>query len=206
MWCFWCHNTYTSVGPSSWSSGKRFWLLIMRPRVRFPVLPWGFFHEGENPHGDHGLGSLVELRFKAPPGTSYSYITIHLTRTTLLRLMGVTTSEVGYISATVGRGDHEVHMVALKNLWCVLLLWLSRGDCVCADLLGYVGTRVQTKKTLMCLCAVYVYSTRTLAYLSKIYGTKFFFYSSLTAIPEWSSLLLNMVDKKETLSLSWYCS
>jgi hypothetical protein len=32
-------------------------------------------------HGDHGLGSLVELRFKAPPGTSYSYITNHLFRT-----------------------------------------------------------------------------------------------------------------------------
>jgi hypothetical protein len=63
---------------ASWSSGQSFWLLIMRFRVRFPVLPWGFFLEGEDPHGDHGLGSLVESRFKAPPGTSYSYITIHL--------------------------------------------------------------------------------------------------------------------------------
>jgi hypothetical protein len=51
----------------------------MMSRVRFPVLPWGFFLEGED---SHGLGSLVELRFKAPPGTSYSYITIHLTGTT----------------------------------------------------------------------------------------------------------------------------
>src|SRR5215475_5365475 len=49
----------------------------MRSRVRFPVLPWGFFLEWEESHGDHCLGSLVELRFKAPPGTSYSYITIH---------------------------------------------------------------------------------------------------------------------------------
>jgi hypothetical protein len=52
----------------------------MRSRVRFPVLPWGFFLEGEDPHGDYmyGLGSLVELRFKAPPGTSFKFITIHL--------------------------------------------------------------------------------------------------------------------------------
>jgi hypothetical protein len=48
----------------------------------FLVLPWGFFLEGEDSIGDHRLGSLVELRFKAPPGTSYSYITIHLIGTT----------------------------------------------------------------------------------------------------------------------------
>jgi hypothetical protein len=48
--------------------------VIMRSRVGFPVLPWGFFLEGEDSHGDHGPGSLVELRFKAPRGTSYSYI------------------------------------------------------------------------------------------------------------------------------------
>jgi hypothetical protein len=50
----------------------------MRSRGRFQVLPWGFFLEGEDPLGDHGLGSLVESRFKAPPGTSYSYIITHL--------------------------------------------------------------------------------------------------------------------------------
>jgi hypothetical protein len=33
-------------------------------RVRFPVLTWGFFLEGEDSHGDHGLGSLVELRLR----------------------------------------------------------------------------------------------------------------------------------------------
>jgi hypothetical protein len=54
----------------------------MRSRVRFPVLPWGFFLEGDGSHGDHGPGGLVELRFKAPPDTSYSYITIHLIGTT----------------------------------------------------------------------------------------------------------------------------
>jgi hypothetical protein len=54
----------------------------MRARVRFPVLPWGFFFKGEDIRGDHGLGSFVELRFKAPPDTSYSYITIHIIGTT----------------------------------------------------------------------------------------------------------------------------
>jgi hypothetical protein len=71
-----------SAWSSSWSSGQSFWLLITRSRVRFPDLPWEFFLEGEDPHGDHGLGSLVEFRFKAPPGTSYSYISIHLIGTT----------------------------------------------------------------------------------------------------------------------------
>jgi hypothetical protein len=56
--------------------------MIMRSRLRFPVLTWGFFLEKEDSHGDHGLGSLVELRFKAPPGPSYSYITIQLVGTT----------------------------------------------------------------------------------------------------------------------------
>jgi hypothetical protein len=90
----------------------------MRSRVRFPVLPWGSFLEGEDPHGDHGLGSLVQLRFKAPPGTSYSYITILLIGTPKLRLMDVPTLEVGYTSVTTGRGDHEVHkghVVALEK-------------------------------------------------------------------------------------------
>jgi hypothetical protein len=54
----------------------------MRSRVRFPVLPWGFFLEREDPHGDHGMGNLVEFRIKALPGTAYSYITIHLMGTT----------------------------------------------------------------------------------------------------------------------------
>jgi hypothetical protein len=73
---------YKKNRPASWSSGHSFWLLSMRSRVRFPVLPWGIFLEGEDPHGDHGLGSSVEFRFKAPPGTSYSYIIIHLIGTT----------------------------------------------------------------------------------------------------------------------------
>jgi hypothetical protein len=52
------------------------------------------FLEGEDSHGDHGLGSVVELGFKVHPGNSQ------------LRLMGVPTLEVGYTSATTGRGDH----------------------------------------------------------------------------------------------------
>jgi hypothetical protein len=96
----------------------------MRSRVRFPVLPWGFIFEGKDSHGEHGLGSLVELRFKAPSGTSYSYITIYLIRTTELRLMGIPTSEVGYTSATTGREDHEVHkehVVALGEIFGVVM-------------------------------------------------------------------------------------
>jgi hypothetical protein len=48
-------------------------------------LKWGFFLKEKGSHGDHCLGSLVELRFKVPLGTSYSYITTHLIRTTYLR-------------------------------------------------------------------------------------------------------------------------
>jgi len=37
----------------------------------------GIFLEGEDSRGDHGLGRLVEFRFKAPLGTTSSSITIH---------------------------------------------------------------------------------------------------------------------------------
>jgi hypothetical protein len=67
---------------ASWYSGQSFWLLIIRSQVRFPVLPWGSFLEEEDFHGDRGLGNLVERSSKAPPFTSYSYITIHLIGTT----------------------------------------------------------------------------------------------------------------------------
>jgi hypothetical protein len=53
--------------PASWSSGQSFWLLIMRSRVRIPVLWWGFFLEGEDPLGDHGLSSSVEFKFNPYP-------------------------------------------------------------------------------------------------------------------------------------------
>jgi hypothetical protein len=41
----------------SWSGGQSFWLLITRSQVRFPALLWGFSLWGEDPRGDHGLGS-----------------------------------------------------------------------------------------------------------------------------------------------------
>jgi hypothetical protein len=52
-----------------------------------PGLDSRFYHgyfslNVEDSHGDHGLSSLVELKFKVPPGASYSYITIHLIGTT----------------------------------------------------------------------------------------------------------------------------
>ena len=37
----------------------------------------GIFLEGEYSRRDHGLGRLVEFRFKAPPGTTSSSITTH---------------------------------------------------------------------------------------------------------------------------------
>ena len=37
----------------------------------------GIFLEGEDSHGDHGLGRLVVFWFKAPPGTTSSSITTH---------------------------------------------------------------------------------------------------------------------------------
>jgi hypothetical protein len=60
--------------PASWSSGQSVWLLIMKFRVRFPTLPWGFSLQEEDSYSDHGLGSLVELRFKVP---SWSFIFIY---------------------------------------------------------------------------------------------------------------------------------
>jgi len=38
----------------------------------------GIFPEGEDSRGDHGLGRLIEIRFKGPPGTTSSYITTHI--------------------------------------------------------------------------------------------------------------------------------
>jgi len=42
----------------------------------------GIFPEGEDSRGDHGLGRLVEFRFKGPPGTTSSYINTHIIGTT----------------------------------------------------------------------------------------------------------------------------
>jgi len=72
----------------------------------------GIFPEGKDSRGDHGLGRLVEFRFKGPPGTISSYITTHIIGTSL-RLMGVPMSEVGYTPAMPRREDHEVY----KDMW-----------------------------------------------------------------------------------------
>jgi len=40
---------YLQSRPASWSSGQSLWLLIMRSRVRFPVLPWEFNLKGRIP-------------------------------------------------------------------------------------------------------------------------------------------------------------
>jgi hypothetical protein len=79
----------------------------MRTRVRFAVLLWRFFIEGEVSHDDHGSGSLVEFRFKAPSCTSS---TIYLIGKTEVRPISFPTTDFGYISATTGRGDHDVYM------------------------------------------------------------------------------------------------
>jgi len=42
----------------------------------------GIFPEGEHSCGDHGLGRLVEYRFKGPRGTTSSYNTTHIMGTT----------------------------------------------------------------------------------------------------------------------------
>jgi len=61
--------------------------------------------KGGDSRGDHGLGRLVEVRFKElhPP----------ISPLTSSRLMGVPTSEVGYTSAMPRRKGHEVH----KDMW-----------------------------------------------------------------------------------------
>ena len=58
---------------ASWSSGHGHWLLIMRSRVPFPVLPWEFSLQGKIP-----VVTIVwvvsRFRLKAPPGISSSCI------------------------------------------------------------------------------------------------------------------------------------
>jgi hypothetical protein len=52
---------YISVWPALWLGGQSFWLLAIRSRVRFLVLLWEFSLAAEDPHSDHGLGSLETL-------------------------------------------------------------------------------------------------------------------------------------------------
>jgi hypothetical protein len=123
--CVECHEPdlgqfYIYIYIRAWDQprGQSFWLLIMRSWARFPVLPWGFFLEGEDPHGDHGLGSLVELRFKAP---SCHFIPIyhhppHRDNVTVPHGHPNIRSRLHF--SHNGRGDHKVHkghLVALKK-------------------------------------------------------------------------------------------
>ena len=76
----------------------------------------GIFLEGEDSHGDHGLGKLVEFRFKAPPGTTSPSITTHTPSGQ--RNCASWASQVGYTPAMPRREDHEVHkghVVALEK-------------------------------------------------------------------------------------------
>ena len=77
-------NCYISVKRSaSWSSGQcsSGQSLITNHEVPGSI-PVGIFPEGEDSRGDHGMGRLVEIRFKGPPGTTYPYITTHIIGTT----------------------------------------------------------------------------------------------------------------------------
>ena len=65
--------------PASCSSGQSLW---HEGPGSIPGSTLGIFPEEEDSRGDHGLGRLVEFRFKGPPGTTSSYITTHIIRTT----------------------------------------------------------------------------------------------------------------------------
>ena len=78
----------------------------------------GIFLEGEDSRGDHGLGRLVEFRFKAPPGTTTSSITTHTSSGQRNCASWASQPQVGYTPAMPRREDHEVHkgqVVALEK-------------------------------------------------------------------------------------------
>jgi len=68
----------TIYWPALWSSGQS--LLTTNHEVpgSIPGSTVGIFPEGEDSDGDHGLGRLVEFRFKGPPGTTSFSITTHI--------------------------------------------------------------------------------------------------------------------------------
>jgi len=70
-----------TFGPASWSSGQS---LPNNHEVPGSISDStvGIFPEGEDSRGYHGLGRLVEFRFKGPPGTTSSCITTHIIGTT----------------------------------------------------------------------------------------------------------------------------
>ena len=110
----------------------------------------GISFEGEDSRGDHGLGRLVEFRFKAPPGSTSSSITTHTSSgqrncapwasqpeksvTLLPRLGGRTTKST------------EGHVVALEEkkivynftfMFLYQALWLPSWAETCSFLIGY---------------------------------------------------------------------
>ena len=75
--CVFCVSKYSMY----WTSLVVWWSESLTTNHEVPgSIPGstvGFFLEGEDSHGDRGLGRLVEFRFKAPPGTTSSSITTH---------------------------------------------------------------------------------------------------------------------------------
>jgi len=67
--------------PASWASGQSLSTIHEVPSS-ISGSTVGIFPEREDSRGDHGLGRLVEFRFKGPPGTNSSYITSHFIGTT----------------------------------------------------------------------------------------------------------------------------
>ena len=63
--------------PASWSSGSELLPTKLEVPGSIPGFTLGIFFEGGDSRIDHGLGRLVECRFKAPPGTTSSSITTH---------------------------------------------------------------------------------------------------------------------------------
>ena len=59
---------------ASWSSGQGLWLLIMRSRVWFPVLPWEVFLAEKDSRSGHGV---VVSRFMLK--ASWCFIFLHVT-------------------------------------------------------------------------------------------------------------------------------
>jgi len=82
----------------------------------------GIFLEVEDFHGDHGLGRLVEFRFKDPPGTTSSSITTHTSsgRRNCASLASQPQKSVTLLPCPGGRTTKSTkgHVVALgkKNL------------------------------------------------------------------------------------------
>jgi len=66
------------VWPASWSSGQSLLTTNHEVPSSIPDSTVGIFPEGENSRGDHGLGRLVEFRFKGLPGTTPFSITTHI--------------------------------------------------------------------------------------------------------------------------------